>query len=176
MPRVGVQITDELHRIRTELGHPGIEALWIVVNRHNLAVSKRQVTEYVRAKSEKQVLGAPQRALGKSISEDDNRWMMDLIDVSPEAIPAGYWKFFLVCVNVFDRYLYARPLSGKDPKEVATKLKEILDEATSDGCKRPQVISSDNGTEFGGAVAQLLQQHGIVQKFKDAGDLNALRL
>ncbi len=100
MPRVGVHLANELHRIRTELGHPGIEALWIVVKRRNLAVSKWQVTEYVRAKSEKQVLGAPQRAARKSISADDDRWMMDLIDVSPEAIPARYWKFFLVCVRV----------------------------------------------------------------------------
>ena len=100
--------------------------------------------------------------------------MMDLIDVSPEAIPAGYWKFFLVCVNVFDRYLYARPLSGKDPKEVATKLKEILDEATSNGRKKPQVISSDNGAEFGGLVAQFLQHRGIVQKFKKRGGFERL--
>ena len=172
MPRVGVQITDELHRISTELAHPGIEPLWIAAKRRNLAVSKRKVTEYVRAKSEKQVLGAPQRALGKSISEDDNRWQMDLIDVSPEAIPAGSWKFFLVCVNVFNRYLYARPLTSKEPKEVALKLKEIIDEAR----KKPQVISSDNGAEFGGLVAQFLQHRGIVQKFKNVGDLNALGL
>ena len=176
MPRVGEQLADELHRISTELGHLGTEALWIAVRRRKLAVSKRQVTEYVRHKSEKQVLGAPQRAVGKSISEDDSRWMMDLIDVSPEAIPAGYWKFFLVAVNVFDRYMYARPLSGKDPQEVAAKLREILDEAASEGRKRPQIISSDNGTEFGGAVTQLLRQRGIVQKFKTVGDLNALGL
>ena len=94
MPRVGVQITDELHRLSTELAHLGIEPLWTAAKRRNLAVTKRQVTEYVRSKSEKQVLGAPQRALGKSVSEVDNRWQMDLIDVSPEAIPAGSWKFF----------------------------------------------------------------------------------
>ena len=94
MPRVGVQITDELHRISTELTHPGIEALWIAAKRRNLAVTRRQVVEYVRGKSEKQVVAPPQRALGKSISEDDNRWQMDLIDVSPESIPAGSWNFF----------------------------------------------------------------------------------
>ncbi len=109
MHRVGVQLADELHKISTELGQPGAEALWIAVRRRKLAVSKRQVTEYVRGNSEKQVLGAPQRAAGKSISKDDNRWMMDLIDVSPEAIPAGYWKFVLVAVTVFDMYMYARP-------------------------------------------------------------------
>ncbi len=64
--------------------------------------------------------------------------------------------------------------SGKRSQEVAAKLREILDEAASEGRKRPQIISSDNGTEFGGAVTQLLQRRGIVQKFKDVGDLNAL--
>ena len=72
MPRVGEQLPDELHRISTELGHPGVEALWIAVKKRKLAVSKRQDAEYVRHKSEKQVLGAPQRAAGKSISEADN--------------------------------------------------------------------------------------------------------
>ena len=99
MPQVGAQLADELHQISTQLGHLGIEPLWIAVKRRKLAVSKKQVTDYVREKSQKQVLGAPQRAAGQTISEDDNRWMMDLIDVSPAAIPAGSWKFFLVCVN-----------------------------------------------------------------------------
>ena len=105
----------------------------------------QKVAEYVRHKSEKQDLGAPQRAAGKSISEDDSRWMMDLVDVSSPGIPAGYWKFFLVAVNVFDRFLYARPLTGKDPLEVAKKLREILDAAAGDNRKKPQIISSDNG-------------------------------
>ena len=73
---------------------------------------------------------------------------------------------------MFNRYLYARPLTSKEPREVALKLKQILDEAR----KKPQVISSDNGTEFGGIVAEFLQHRGIVQKFKNVGDLNALGL
>ena len=113
MPRVGEQLTDELHSISTDLGHPGVEPLWIAVKKRKLAVSKRQVAEYARHKSEKQVLGAPQRAAGKNISEDDNRWMMDLVDVSSPGIPAGSWKFFLVAVSVFDRFLYARPFQAR---------------------------------------------------------------
>jgi len=175
MPRVGAQLADELHRISTELGHPGVEALWIAVKRRKLAVSKQQVKAYVAQKSEKQVLGAPQKAAGKSISEDDNRWMMDLIDVSN--VPAGSWKFFLVVVNVFDRYMYARPLHTKANEDVAERLKDILDQRQSEGRKKPQIISSDNGSEFvGGRVAALLSRRGIEQKFKNTGDLNALGL
>ncbi len=62
--------------------------------------------------------------------------------------------------------------SGETPDEVATKLHEILIEAI----KMPQIISSDNGTEFGGAVAMLPNKSGVVQKFKGVGDLNALGL
>lgn len=173
MPRVGEQLADELDRLSSELEHPGAEALWILVKRRKLAIQKKQVVEYVKRKSEKQVLAPPQRARGKTISEDDNRWQMDLVDVTN--VPAGWWKFFLVCVNVFDRYMYARPLSAKEPNEVAAKLKEILDEAASAGRKKPQIISSDNGAEFGGAAA-LLHHRGITQTFKDPGDLNALGL
>ncbi len=72
--------------------------------------------------------------------------MMDLVDVSSDEIPSGYWTFFLVSLNVFHRYMYARPLMSKSPEEVATKLHEILIEVI----KTPQFISSDNGAEFGG--------------------------
>ena len=110
--------------------------------------------------------------MGKSVSEDNNRWMMDLIDVSSDEIPSGYWTFILVCVNVFDRYMYARPLMSKSPEDVAPRLHEILVEAI----KTSQFISSDNGAEFGGAVAKLLLKANVVQKFKDVGDLNSLGL
>ena len=57
MPRVGVQVTlHELNRISTELGHPGVEALWIAVKRRNLAATKQQVKDYAENKGEKQVL------------------------------------------------------------------------------------------------------------------------
>ena len=87
--------------------------------------------------------------MGKSVSEDNNKWQMGLVDVSSDEISSGYWSFFFACASVFDRYLYARPLMNKSPEDVATKLHEILIEAI----KMPQFISSDNGTEFGGEAA-----------------------
>ena len=175
MPRVGVQITDALRALSENLGNPGIEALLTAAKRRNLAVSRKQVQDFVRIKSEKQVLGAPQKAAGKTISEDNNRWQMDLIDVSN--VPAGIRKLFLICVNVTDRFMYARPLTTKDSREVAAELSAILKEAVSTGRGKPQIISSDNGSEFvNPAITNLLRRHQIVQKFKAVGDMNALGL
>jgi len=91
MPRVGEQLLVELRRLSESLGNPGAAALYTAAKRAKLDVSKKQVDELVKNKTEKQVLGPPQRATGKTISEEDNRMQMDLIDVSN--LPAADWKF-----------------------------------------------------------------------------------
>ena len=175
MPRTRAQLTEALSILSESLGNPGIEPLFIAAKRRGLQVTKKQVQDLVKAKSEKQVLGAPQRATGKTISEDDNRWQMDLIDVAN--VPSGDWTFFLVCVNVVDRFMYAAPLRTKNGKEVAGELGKILKSAVQDGRKKPQIISSDNGSEFVNPdVTKLLSGRNIEHKFKDVGDVNALGL
>lgn len=160
-----------MRALADELGQPGANALWVAARRRNINVTRAQVDALVKGRDEKQVLGAPQRAAGKTVSEDDNRWMMDLIDTVN--IPYAGCKFILFCVNAFDRYIYARALKSKTGHAVANALKSILASAE----KKPQVISSDNGTEFTqGPVVALLGAEGIIQKFKDPKDLNALGL
>jgi transposase InsO family protein len=162
----------QLQRLSQELGNPGVEGLWAAVKKRKLELRKAQVISWVKSRSEKQVLGAPQRAAGKTVSEDDNRGQMDLVDVAGKA---GDWKFFLVYVNVFDRMVYAKPLTSKEPLEVMQKLKAILSELPNK--PGPRVISSDNGPEFKSKVMfAMLGQRKITQRFKDAGDINALGL
>ena len=98
MPLVGEQILSELRRLSESLGNPGAAALFVAAKRAKLNVSKKPVDELAKGKAEKQVFGAPRRATGKTASEDDNLWQMDLIDVSN--VPSGDWKFFLaVCMS-----------------------------------------------------------------------------
>ena len=125
----------KLQELSTELGDPGVQALWLAAKRRGLDVQRREVASWVASRSEKQVLAPPQRAAGKTTSEDDNRWQMDLVDVSNA--PAGGWRFLLVCVNVLDRFMYARPLHTKQPQEVAEKLLEIGTEGRSRRSSRP---------------------------------------
>lgn len=167
-----------LASLSSELGNPGAAALWTAARRAKLEVSKAQVQAFVKANSTKQILGAPQRAEGKSVSENDNRWMMDLVSfVNVSQVPAGDKPFFLVVVNVRDRYMYARALASKAPADVAAGLRQIMAQAQKEDRKLPDFVSSDNGTEFRNAeVAKALEQKRITQKFKEVGDLNALGL
>ena len=88
-------------------------------------VGPEQVTAFVRKRGEKQVFQPVQPARGKTVAGGaDATCKMDLTDLknSPEVRQSAMYKFFLVVVNVFDRFTYARNLKTKEPKEVRAAL------------------------------------------------------
>ena len=115
-----------------------------------------------------------QRSQGKTIAGDTgDHWQMDLIDLKqdPAINKLGEQENnILVLINVFDRSLYAMPLTGKDVKTVRGALIRLLDQVR----EKPKIISVDAGKEFEGRVASLMVQRGIALKTKAVGDKNAL--
>ncbi len=165
----------ELEDLSRLLGHPGVAPLWLAVKKRGLDITRKRVVSYVKKKGEKQVFQAVQPARGKTVSESlDSRWMMDLIQFNnkPVAVGRKTWRFILVAVNVFDRYMYALPLETKEPKEVLEALAKLITTAA----KKPKLISSDDGLEFKGPVSAYLTRRGIAQKFKATSDVNGLGL
>ena len=163
----------QLVQLSSDLGHPGVAPLWLAAKRQGLRVTKKEVEAYVKAKGSKQIFQAVQPARGKSVAESlDARWMMDLVQFTnqPVTVSGKTFKFILVCVNVFDRYLYALPMRSKEPVEVKAALERLL----ALTLKKPKLISSDQGLEFKGVVSVYLTRKGIVQKFKDPADVNGL--
>jgi hypothetical protein len=121
---------DDLRRLAAELGNPGVQPLWLAARRSGLDVTKKQVTQFVRKRGEKQVFQPVQPARGKTVAAGQNAtFQIDLADLknSPEVRERATYNFFLVVVNVFDRYGYARNLKTKEPKEVRVALASILD-------------------------------------------------
>jgi hypothetical protein len=122
-----------LRELSDELGDPGIGPLWLAAKRKGLNVTKKQVEAFVKRKGEKQICQAVQPAKGKTVSESlDARWMMDLIVFynQPVVVAGVTLRYILVCINVFDRYLYAEPIKSKEAKDVAVALGVIFRRAT----------------------------------------------
>jgi len=157
-----------LWKLSDELGTPGVQALWLAVRKKKLDVTRAQVEDWVKRRGERQVFAAVQPSRGRTVSENDNRWMMDLIDVGGHS--GDSFKFILVCINIYDRFIYAKMLRSKEPREVSVQLEAILREAR----KKPQFITSDQGNEFKGPVETLLIRKNINQKLKELGDVNAI--
>ena len=85
-------------------------------------VTGRQVQQFISEQPKKQTLTRPAPSKGQIASESLNaRWQMDLMDT--RRFKAGYW---LVCVNVFDRLIYAEQCDSKRPKDVLQALELIV--------------------------------------------------
>ena len=152
-----------LKLLSNQLGEPGVQALWIAAKRSGINLLRKDVEAFVKKKGEKQVFSAVQPSKGKTLGESqDARWQMDLA--------FGNGSVFLVCVNVFDRFTWAKTISSKEPANVAEALDFLLELAP----KPPKLITSDNGNEFLGPVSALLTRKNIAQRFKAVGDVNAI--
>ncbi|XP_068731120.1 uncharacterized protein [Montipora capricornis] len=66
------------------------------------------------------------------------------------------YKYILTVQDVFSRYLWLRPLTGKSSKLVARELNKLYTEVGP-----PRVIQSDNGGEFKQAVDLLCKSLGV---------------
>ena len=159
-----------LKELSDKLGKPGALKLFLAAKKQGLDVTKKQVEEFVKSQSERQVFQRLQRSQGKTIAGDtSDRWQMDLIDLKqdPAINKLGEQdKNILVLINVFDRSLYAMPLTGKDVKTVRGALIKLLDQLR----EKPKIISVDAGKEFEGRVASFMVQRGITFKTKAMGD------
>ena len=81
---------------------------------------------------------------------------VDLVDMKNNAVTIGAQKFkyILVMLDVFSRYIYLRPLTSKSSAEVASSASVLLKIFSDAG---PRRLQSDQGAEFKGAVAQLTE-------------------
>lgn len=93
------------------------------------------------------------RALAKHINEI---WCMDLAFVDKLASLNNGFRYLLVCVDVFSRFVRVQPMKTKDSKET---LRAFLKMMKKD-CK-PEKIWVDKGTEFAGSFKKMCQKESI---------------
>ena len=83
-------------------------------------------------------------------------WQMDLLEMIPyHSINDGY-KYVLICIDVFSRFVRAAPLKSKTGKELANVLSDMLKQAV------PSRIQTDFGKEFYNKdVKQVLKKYNV---------------
>lgn len=89
-----------------------------------------------------------------------NQVQIDLVDmqkypVSKEGTTSHY-KYILVVLDVFSRYLFLRPLTSKSSAEVAANLLQLFSDIGP-----PLRIQCDQGKEFKGVVSYIMKSLGV---------------
>lgn len=74
----------------------------------------------------------------------NDTWQIDLMEMIPySSINKGY-KYIVVCIDIFSRYVRALPAKNKSGSEISEKIKCMLEETP----KVPKYIQTDFGKEF----------------------------
>jgi hypothetical protein len=161
---------ERLAALSKELGTPGLEKLFKAARSRNIPVTRQQIKEFLATKGEAQVFRPLPRSTGKSASEGvGTRFQMDLVDMSNS--PSQGMSYILCLVDVFTRQLWTAGVTSKTPYRVANALRPLLNALP----KPAETVFSDQGMEFVGTVAKLLEEKGIVHTTRDSKyDVNAL--
>ena len=77
------------------------------------------------------------------------RHQVDLVSMAsmPATIDGDTYKYIMSVIDIFSRFVLLRPLQTKESSEVAENLLDIYNEHGP-----PQILQSDQGTEFKGVV------------------------
>ena len=74
----------------------------------------------------------------------DDLWDIDLAEVGNIAEHNNEYKYLLVVIDVFSKYLWVQPIKNKTHTSVISAFKKIFEETN----RRPRTLRSDKGTEF----------------------------
>ena len=169
----GKQAPDPLRRVFNELNQPGVQRFKQALRSRWIQFTDAEVSEIVRGSAARQLQAPRQRYEGKIASSAINqRWAADLIDYTarPAKLNDAKYTHVLIVQDIFSRKIFARPLKGTTPTEVAAAFRSIM---TSNGT--PLELNTDKGSEFtSGEFPQLLDERGIAHRIKDPQDRNAI--
>ena len=87
-----------------------------------------------------------------------DRIQMDIVDLmrSPVHIYEKTFRYVLVVLDVFSRYVFLRPLQSKSSAEVATHVVQMFSDVGP-----PKIVQTDQGTEFKGVVERVMEKFKI---------------
>jgi hypothetical protein len=148
-------------------GYRGVAAFFDRLQKEFLGISRRDVEKTIATFEVKQVSTATNYTkVVKPIvtTHKMEHWEMDLIDVSQHSRLNGGITFLLNVVDHFSKFAWSRPLKNKSMENVSYELLHIFLQEGS-----PEVLTSDNGSEFVGSKTQeLCANFNVDQRFSAA--------
>ncbi len=166
---MSAEVLEELYE---KLNFPSSTAFRKTLARRGIKARAEDVNEFVRARSERQILAPPPTYPGNIVSfHRDHRWAADLIAFMSRPASRKHETFIhvLLVEDLFTRFLLAKPL--RTTSHTASAFREILAESE----RKPQRLDTDGGSEFtDGRFQALVAQTGIRHAVKAKDDLQAI--
>ena len=110
----------------------------------------------------------PQNRTSIVVAGIDDQWSMDLADMIKYASYNDGYKYVLVVVDVFSKYLWVRKLKDKTGSSVAYALTDIFK-----GGRKPNRMRSDMGQEFRSKKVQAVFKENHIRHFYSTNEMKS---
>lgn len=153
-------------------GYPGIDKLHKLLKDAGHIYTKQQVKDVISKQKEYELhRKLPKQPMGHIVSIRSNeKWEIDLLDFQKYKQNNKGFQYCYICVDIFSRYAYVKPLKNKTQEETLQALKDSIKYFGD----KPNNIISDNGSEFMGPFDKYCEENNIVHSKNIVGDHFAL--
>ena len=136
-----------IERIYEESNFPGLATLTKLVQQKNPSITKAYIKKWHATQLDVQLLHEQQKKQpsGHVVAWGKNeRWNIDIYDLSKYASENGKMRYIFAVVDVFTRKAYAEPMMMKDGASCAGALQSIIMEHKI----KPKLIISDSDAAY----------------------------
>ena len=134
----------------------GLQAFYSQVAMSYLNIKKTETDAFLRGQGDYQLAKIPHKQVISPIvaKAPNERWGMDLIDMSFGPLANRTHRYILTVIDYFSGYVWARRLTNKTPVSVRANLSNIITSTFPIGSSNtyPHILQTDSGAEFRNAI------------------------
>lgn len=160
VPREEINVLlDHLYKNDTNYIGIGIMKFYDKLSNHYLGITQKDVKNFLINEPIYHMSKPLRHHINKPIlsSRPNERWAIDLIDLSKYSSKNRQYKYILSCIDYFSKKCWLRGLKVKTAEAVTNQMQNIIDSAGT----RPDILQKDNGTEFQGQLNNWMQLNNI---------------
>lgn len=157
--------TDYLRKLYYTPGNPGAfagpEKLYQAVKQDGkYKIGRMRIRQFLNNEDPYSLLKPIRRSFPRSkviVNTLDSMWDGDLADVSNISSENDGYKFLLVLIDIFSRFLFIVPLKNKQHQNVTDGLQSVFHSG-----RKPETLRTDKGSEFKNRwVKTFLKKEGV---------------
>ena len=99
----------------------------------------------------------------------DDIWDADLIDFSAYSSVNNEYKYVLICIDIFSRYVWSRNLKSKYGLEISKNFLSIINQAS----RKPNAMRTDGGREFSNKTVDKLYKSEHIKHYSSNNQLQS---
>ena len=132
----------------------------IVSNEGKFKIGRRQIQRWLQYQEAYSMTRRARRKVPRSrviVEGIDSMWDMDLMDMVSLGKHNDQYRYVLVAIDIFSRYVWCEPVQSKRGADVVVAVERIVSDS-----RQPETVRTDRGMEFRSKeVNKYLQRHHI---------------